>query len=386
MPLERKLLVFTTAALSGLGILMVYSSSITPKPTFVDQKYLLRQLTFLFVGAVMAFTVSGSPISFWRRAARPLMVVTLLLLAAVLIPGVGTEVNGARRWIRLGPVGFQPSELAKICIVLYLARSIEAKDERIRRSWKGWLPEMLVAGLVSALVLLEPDFGTAVLLLCIPVVLLFVCGARCRDLAVLLAGTLPIITACVLMHPYRLNRIRQFIQAWTDLSSAPYQIQQSLLAVGSGAWWGTGLGAGWQKLGFLPEANTDFVFAVIVEELGLIGAVMVLALWGVFLLCGIRLAMSVVHDTFAYVASFGLIVQIFIQTLINIGVVTASLPPKGISLPLISYGGSSMVTSLTCVGLVFAMTRLNEGHERDGVSNSRESGKLHESFELNLGG
>jgi cell division protein FtsW len=355
--LERKLLIFTTAALAGLGLLMVYSSSITARPSFSDQKYLTRQLMFMAAGVVAAALAARVPVDLWRKAAVPLLVIVTALLVAVLIPGMGSRINGAQRWFRFASISVQPSELAKVSLVLFLAWSLERKGDAIRRFWKGWLPLMLPPVMVSGLVLIEPDFGTAVFLMAVAVLMLYLAGVPIWHMVAGIAAAVPAIGILVLAQPYRVRRIFQFLDGWSDPAAAPYQVQQSLVALGSGGLWGTGLGQGWQKLGFLPEANTDFVFAVVGEELGLVGTLTVLALWGTFLVCGVRLARMAAADRFAYFAALGLIGQSVFQAALNIGVVTGSLPPKGISLPFISAGGSNLIISLVSVGMVLGMTR-----------------------------
>lgn len=360
MELERKLLIFVTAALAGLGLLMVYSASITARPTFTDQMYLTRQLMFLGVGIISGAVASTFPATFWRRAAIPIAILTTILLVAVLIPGIGSRINGAKRWFRYASISVQPSELAKLSLVLFLAWAVDRKGEEIRRSWGGWLGLLAVPLVFSTLVLMEPDFGTSVFLLGIAALMLFLSGVPITHMLMIALVLIPVCGALVITQPYRVKRVFEFLQGWSDPSAAPYQVRQSLVALGSGSIFGSGLGQGWQKLGFLPEANTDFVFAVVGEELGLVGTLTVLVLWATFLVCGVRLARAARDDRFAMLASLGLVCQSFLQALLNIGVVTGSLPPKGISLPFLSAGGSNLVVSLIAVGVVLGLTRREE--------------------------
>jgi cell division protein FtsW len=357
MLLDRKLFIFVTAALAGLGLLMVYSASITARPSFADQKYLVRQLMFLGAGIIAAVAGSQLSVQFWRRAALPIMGLTAVALGAVLIPGIGSRINGAQRWFRYQTVSVQPSEFAKIAMVLFLAWAIERKGDGIRRFWTGWVPVMAIPAVISAFVLVEPDFGTAIFLLLIAGMMLFLAEVPLLQLAMIVVAFVPVLGALVLAQPYRVKRILEFVNGWWDPDAAPYQVRQSLVALGSGSVWGSGLGQGWQKLGFLPEANTDFVFAVVGEELGLAGTLTVLTLWTVFLICGVRLAWRVRGDQFAYLTSLGLVCQSVFQAALNIGVVTGTLPPKGISLPFLSAGGSNLIVSLISVGLVLGLTR-----------------------------
>ncbi len=354
---ERKLLIFATAALVGLGLLMVYSSSITARPSFADQRYLTRQLYFLAAGLATAGVAVRVSAAAWRRAATPLFVASAVLLAFVLVPGVGTTRNGAQRWFSVGQYSFQPSELAKFALVLFLAHGLAHKGDAMRRSWSGWLPLAAPCVVVSGLVLVEPDFGTAVFLLAVTAIMLFLGGLPYAH--ALVAGLLvaPVVGLFAWAQPYRARRLLEFAESWSDPNAASYHVQQSLVALGSGGIWGAGLGRGWQKLGFLPEANTDFIFAVLGEELGLVGTLTVLVLWGVLLVCGVRLARQASAEPFVGFVCFGLTTQLGLQALLNIGVVTGSLPPKGISLPFLSAGGSNLVVSLVSVGVVLGLTR-----------------------------
>jgi cell division protein FtsW len=356
MLLERKLLTFVTAALAGLGLLMVYSASITAKPSFSDQKYLTRQFMFLAVGVVAAVAASRLRADFWRKAAVPLACFATVLLVAVLVPGVGSRINGAQRWFRFASISVQPSELAKLSLVLFLGWAIERQGQAIR-SFIGWVPLMALPALLSALVLVEPDFGTAVFLLAIAALMLFLGGVRTMHMLMIVVAMVPVVCTLVVTQPYRMKRVFEFVNGWSDPNAAPYQVRQSLVALGSGKLWGSGLGQGWQKLGFLPEANTDFVFAVVGEELGLAGTLTVVALWTVFLICGVRLARRASGDRFVHLTSLGLVCQSVLQAALNMGVVTGSLPPKGISLPFLSAGGSNLIMSLVSVGVLFGLTR-----------------------------
>jgi cell division protein FtsW len=354
---ERKLLVFATSALIGLGLLMVYSSSITARPSFADQRYLTRQLYFLAAGLVAAGVAACVPVAAWRRAATPLFIASALLLAVVLVPGVGTTRNGAQRWFSVGQYSVQPSELAKFALVLFLSHRLARERDAVLRFWSGWLPLAAPCVVVSGLVLFEPDFGTAMFLLAVAAIMLFVGGMPYAH--ALVAGMLatPVVAWLAWAQPYRVKRLLQFVEAWSDPNAASYHVQQSLVAFGSGGIWGTGLGRGWQKLGFLPEANTDFIFAVLGEELGLVGTLTVLLLWGALLVCGVRLARQVGVEPFVGFLCFGLTTQLGLQALLNVGVVTGVLPPKGISLPFLSAGGSNLVASLVSVGVILGVTQ-----------------------------
>jgi cell division protein FtsW len=352
---DRRWFVTLAAILLGFGILMVHSASITSRPTDFEQVYLSRHLIFMTIGLALAGIAAVLPPLLWRRIAPWVFLITLVLLIAVLIPGVGTRVKGAQRWIRIGSMSMQPSELAKIAAPLFLAYLIE----RTRYLLRSWLigPILLIVplGLIVPLILLEPDLGTALFLCFGAAVMLWLSGWPLRNFIAAIACVVPAVAYLVIHKPYQLQRIMGFIATWTDLNRAPYQIQQSLATIGAGGIWGVGLGKGWQKLSFLPEANTDFVFAVIGEELGLLGTLSVVALWGGLLYFGMRLLSRLPRAGFERVVGLTLLMQLVSQAALNVAVVTALVPPKGISHPLISCGGSNLVVSLVSLGIIVSL-------------------------------
>ncbi len=354
---------------------MVYSASITSWPTEFERIYLSRQLGALAAGLLLAAVCASIPVRFWRLAAPYLLAGTIVLLAAVLIPGVGTRVNGARRWLRHGGFQFQPSELAKLTLVLFLcsradrfsARSPRPNEQdRESSKWFSlsrlglWIwdfgPLLVPVFVTAGLVMVEPDLGTAMFLVCCSAIALFVAGCPARFFAGAAALTIPAAGLVAALRPYQMRRLTGFLAAWSD-SQVPYQLDQSLVSMGAGGLFGVGLGKGWQKLSFLPEANTDFVFSVVGEELGLVGTFGLLVLWGAFFWAGLQLVRNVRQDRFATTASFTLLTQMVLQALINMAVVTALVPPKGIPLPLVSYGGSSLVMNLASLGIILSLTR-----------------------------
>lgn len=351
---------------------MVHSASITSRPTDFEQVYLSRHLIFMTVGLILAGLAAALPPRWWRSLAPWIFLITLVLLIAVLIPGIGTRVKGAQRWLRLGPVSMQPSELAKIALPLFLARLIE----RSRPLLRSWLvgPVLFTAplGLTVPLVLLEPDLGTALFLCLGSAIILWLSGWPLRNFLAAVGCAIPAVAYLVIHKPYQLQRVLGFIATWTDLNQAPYQIQQSLATMGAGGLWGVGLGKGWQKLSFLPEANTDFVFAVIGEELGLLGTLSVVVLWGGLLFFGVRLLSRMPRGSFERVVGLTLLMQVVFQAGLNVAVVTALVPPKGISHPLISCGGSNLVVSLVSLGIIIGLA--NESVDAEGEASSEEQG------------
>lgn len=352
---DRRWFMTLAAVLLGFGILMVHSASITSRPTNFEQIHLSRHLMFVTLGLGLAAIAAITPPRLWRSLSPWLFAATLVLLVVVLVPGVGTRVKGAQRWLRFGPASLQPSELAKLALPLFLGAILDR--------YRGWLRSWIIGpilfctpvALMVPLVLLEPDLGTALFLCFGSAVLLWLTGWPLRNFLAGVAAAIPAVVYLVINKPYQLQRITGFVATWTDFNKAPYQIQQSLATLGAGGLWGVGLGKGWQKLSFLPEANTDFVFAVIGEELGMLGTLSVVALWGGLLHFGLRLVAPLQRGSFERTVATTLLLQLVFQAALNIAVVTALVPPKGISHPLISCGGSNLVVSLIALGVILSL-------------------------------
>lgn len=345
--------VMCTAMLLAIGTIMVFSASITAQPSQQDQIYLSRHLLFLTGGVGTGTIAALLPGSFWRSASPFLFLLTLAAIGAVLVPGIGTRVNGAQRWIRLGPISIQPSETAKITLTLLLARLVSTQRDKPTIGGR-----LLLAGtflITAVLVVIEPDLGTTVFLTILFALVLFLGGWPIKEFVAAGVVTLPVIASVLVLKPYQWKRLEGFVTTWTHPEEAPYQVRQSLTTLGVGGLSGTGLGEGWQKLSFLPEANTDFIFSVIGEELGLWGTLGVAALWLSFFYFGLKLLRQHPTKSFPAIAGTALLCQLVIQAAINIGVVTAVLPPKGISHPFISYGGSSLIVSCAAVGIIISL-------------------------------
>ncbi|MEW4527789.1 putative peptidoglycan glycosyltransferase FtsW [Maioricimonas sp. JC845] len=353
----RKTFLTLLMMLLGIGTLMVYSASITARPSDSEQIYLARQLAFLFTALTVGAVAASLPPRFWERAAPWLFLLSIGLLVAVVTPGIGTEVNGARRWLRYGGISLQPSELAKITLTLLLARLLGSRPPGRLPFWRCTVLPVLATGLTLAPVFREPDLGTTAFLAMIAGIVLFVGGWPLWRFAAAGIAAIPLAASVALLEPYQLERIRGFIATWTDFDTAPYQVRQSLTTLGVGGLSGVGLGSGWQKLSFLPEANTDFVFAVLGEELGLVGTLSVITLWLALYGVGLKLLAPLPRLSFQYLAGFTLLTQILLQAALNVAVVTAMVPPKGIPHPLMSYGGSSLVISVTALAIVLALSR-----------------------------
>ncbi len=326
------------------------SDSVTGDPFF----YLERQLVAALIGAVGGFICLLIPMQVWRALGPLMLLAGLALLLLVLVPAVGHEVNGSRRWIRFGIMNVQVSEPARLCFIIYLAGYLVRRNKAVREEFMGFLRPMLLLSLACAALLAEPDFGAAVVLLATALTMLFVAGARIRDFLLFFSFAVVGMALLAVASPYRMQRLTSFLDPWSDPFNSGFQLTQSLIAIGRGEWLGVGLGNSVQKLFYLPEAHTDFVFAVFAEEFGLLGS---LALIGVFLALLWRvfnLAVRAVNaERFfeAYIA-IGLGTWLGLQAFINVGVNMGILPTKGLTLPLVSYGRSSLIVTMIAIALL----------------------------------
>ncbi|MCC7074517.1 MAG: putative lipid II flippase FtsW [Deltaproteobacteria bacterium] len=340
--------------LVGLGVVMVAaaSGSASEAQTGAAFAILQRQAVFAGIGVVALALGAGIEPAALERRARIIVVVTVVLLALVLIPGLGHMAGGARRWLQLGPVGVQIGEIAKGVVVIYLATVLAQRSrEQARRSGVGALVHLVIPGVMMVLLLLEPDFGTAVLIAAVSFLLLFVGGARVGNLAGLLALAVPLLTLVVSTSAYRMRRVMAFLEPWEHRYDIGYQITESLMTLGSGGAFGLGLGESRQRLFFLPAAHTDFILAVLGEELGFAGVTLVVACFAVIGWRALRAALMAT-STFTSLLIVGLSSMLLVQAAFNIAVVLGLVPTKGITLPFVSAGGSSLVTSMFFVGLL----------------------------------
>lgn len=343
-----------TLLLGGMVILASASISIADNATNNPFFYVGRQAVAALIGLTAGFVCLFIPMRFWSNLGPLMLLIGLALLLIVLLPGVGYTVNGSTRWLRFGFINLQVSEPARLCLIIYLAGYLVRRNKSLREQFTGFLRPMLVLSLACALLLAEPDFGAAIVLLTTALAMLFVAGARFRDFFLFFSATVLSMVALALTSPYRLKRLTGFLDPWSDPYDSGFQLTQSLIAIGRGEWLGVGLGSGVQKLFYLPEAHTDFVFAVFAEEFGLLGTVVLIALflgllWRIFTL-GIRAAKS--ERFFEAYLAIGLGTWLGLQAFINVGVNMGMLPTKGLTLPLISYGRSSMIVALVSIGLL----------------------------------
>lgn len=347
-----------SAALALLGLVMVFGASFFLGGERFGDPYAMamRQTTFLLLAVGIGVVASRVPLPVLRRLAYPALGVVLLMLACVLIPGIGQVRGGARRWLSLGFVTFEPSELLKPVFVLYLAHSLARKREKIHSFTYGVLPHLIVALVPMMLLMLQPDFGATAVLALLTGAMLFVAGARPGQLLALGVGAASAGFVAIYWSPYRWKRVMGFLDPWDDPLGKGFQLVQSFLAFGSGGVTGVGLGHSRQKLFYLPEGHTDFIFALIGEEMGFLGGALVLLGFVILAVRGFRLATRA-HDAFTSYVAFGLTFVVVMQAALNIAVVMGCLPTKGMPLPLLSYGGSSLVTTIGMIAVLLGISR-----------------------------
>jgi cell division protein FtsW len=347
------LLFFAIASLVGIGLVMIFSAS--SAKAYLEHHdvayYAKRQLVWLAAGLLCAYGAYRFDYHLLKRWAPYLLVGSMVSLLLVLVPHVGVSVNGARRWIGASAISFQPSEFAKLVLVIYLAAMLSSRGERIVSLAKGLFPLSIPVFLMAVLVLKEPDMGTATLVVMIAFAMFFAAGARLQHLLAIALVTAPPAILTVLASPYKRARVFAFINPWRDAENTGFHIVQSLLALGSGGLFGVGLGDSRAKFFYLPEQYTDFIFSVLGEELGLAGAVVVVVLFVVFAYRAVKIAIAA-PDRFGFFLAVGCMSTIVIQAFVNIGVVTSSWPVTGVPLPFISFGGSSLIVNLVAVALI----------------------------------
>ena len=349
-------LALAVVALLCVGAVMVASASIEyAGERYGDAWYFLRRhLVYAGIGVALALALALVPINFWARWGAPLLMLgALALLVLVLVPGIGQEANGSRRWLSFGPLRLQPSELAKFCFIAYLAAYIVNHRQNLRHGHRALVGLVLLLGLVMALLLSEPDLGAAAVIAITALGVLFLTGARLSNFLLLGATAVGACVALAFTSPYRLRRLQSFLDPWSDPLDGGYQLIQSLIAYGRGEWFGLGLGHSIQKQFFLPESHTDFIFSVLAEELGLVGVVALISLLSLLVarLIAIGRRAERSGQDFAACFCYGVGILFAVQSFINIGMTAGLLPTKGLTLPFISYGGSSLVVSCMMVGL-----------------------------------
>jgi cell division protein FtsW len=348
-----------------IGIVMVTSASyIIALGKFDDGFYYTKkQGLAVVIGLGVMYLFSMITPSFWRQLAAPLMALGLVLLLLVFLPGLGVEMGGSHRWIRL-PFGFsiQPSEFAKFALIVFIANSLAKKGDTLRDFAVGFLPQILVIGIVVFLVLLQPDFGTAVIVTVVGFLMLFVAGVKLQHLLGCVILAVPFLVHVAVSAPYRVMRWKSFLDPWADPLNAGFQVIQSLVAFGCGGIWGVGIGKGMQKLYYIPQPHSDFIFAVVGEELGLFGVLLLILLFYVLICRGLVLSIRC-RDSFQRLLAFGITALIGLQAMVNMGVALGLLPTKGLPLPLVSLGGTSLIINLAGLGILMAVAKAAESQE-----------------------
>ncbi len=352
------LLILTTLTLLSIGLIMVYSASAVWAGYKFDDSFFFakRQALFAGVGVAAMFFVMNVDYWTWRSWAKAAVIICFVLLVAVLIPGIGMERNGSRSWIGVGAFSIQPSEFMKLAMIAFLAKFLSEKQKHITSVRQGLMPSLGLVFLAFGMIMLQPDLGTGTVMVGTCIVMIFIAGARIAHFVWLgLLGVAGFV-ALVVSAPYRIKRITSFLDPWEDPLGSGFQMIQSLLAIGPGGLFGLGLGQSRQKFFYLPEPQTDFIFAILSEELGFIGGSFIILLFSLLLWRGIRIALGA-PDLFGTFLAVGIISMIAIQVMINIGVVTGLMPVTGITLPFLSYGGSSLTLMLMAVGVLLNISK-----------------------------
>jgi len=354
--LYDRLLLLAVIGLLSIGLMMVASASMVISDRLYDEPFyfLLHQSVYLLLGIVLSWYLFRFRITQWTQVSAALLLASLLLLALVLIPGIGHEVNGSMRWIGIGPFGIQASEFSKLAMILYLASYLVRREQEVQSRIRGFLKPLLVIGVIAILLLKEPDFGATSVIAATALGMLFLAGVRLWQFIILLSGAVMLFALLAVSSPYRLQRLTTFMHPWQNMYGSGYQLTQSLMAFGHGGLWGVGLGHSVQKLFYLPEAHTDFLFAVLTEELGLVGALVVMGLFCLLITRAFMIGYSAYQQKLSYGAyvAYGIGLWLGMQAMISIGVNTGLFPTKGLTLPLMSYGGSSMLINCIAVMLL----------------------------------
>lgn len=350
------ILIVITLALVCIGLIAVASASITVADRQIGAPfyYVQRQGMAMGIGLAAALFMLKMRLVYWEKSGMVLLGFAFFLLLLVLIPGVGKTVNGSTRWIPIGILNMQVSELVKLFLLIYVAGYLVRHGEQVRSSLWGFIKPMIMVGLACVLLLLEPDFGASVVIMLTALGMMFLGGVRFIQFLAFISLFAAAAGLLIVSSPYRMQRLTAFVNPWADPFDSGFQLTQSLIAIGSGGWSGTGLGGSVQKLFYLPEAHTDFVFAILAEELGLVGVVLVIGLFGAFFIRAFMIARKAEQqgNQFAAFLAYGVGIWMSLQAFINMGVNMGVLPTKGLTLPLISYGGSSLIICCAAIGLL----------------------------------
>ena len=354
-------LLFPVLFLVGIGIVMVYSASsaVALKKFGSDYLFLRKQALFAFIGLVALVSCRHIPYRWYRLLAYPMLAVAVVLLIAIHVTDFGYTAGGATRWLRIGGLTFQPSEFARLALVVFMAYSLDKKVEKVKELSIGFVPHIIVFIVFAVCIIQQPDYGSVVILGALTLLMMFVGGVRCTHIVLSLFALLPAAVYYVVSEDYRLDRVLSWLNPWKYPADSGYQVVHSLMAFGTGGLWGTGIGKGFQKLFYLPEPHTDFIFSIIGEEFGLFGVLIIIALYTVILIKGIQIARSA-PDRFGSLMAFGLTCAMGLQVSINMGVALGLLPTKGLTLPFLSYGGTSLLLNMASIGILMNISASRE--------------------------
>ncbi len=373
------LLLVLILSLAGLGLVMLLSAStFLAEKNFGDPYYFFNsQAKHLLIGLGLMLVLSRIPYQLWAKLAYPFFGIVLFGLVLVLIPGIGQNVNGASRWLRIPGISVQPSELAKLAIIFYMAYSLTQKGERSKSFTYGLFPHLMVLGVTAVLILLEPDLGTAVIVILVALTMMIIAGTKISHLLILAAAAAPIMYHQIINYPYRMRRITAFLDPWSDPQNMGYHIIHSFYAFASGGLWGQGPGASQQKLFFMPEPHTDFIFSVVAEEMGLMGVSVVAAMFLALILRGLTIAKSAKDLCGVYMA-VGCVVVVGLPAFLNMAVAMALLPTKGLPLPFFSHGGTNLLVCCAAMGVLLniaSQSRLTSGLKHQVKTNAAKAEK-----------
>lgn len=361
MNTEKKsdqILLYTIFALLAFGLIMIASAGIAYSRTRFGDSYFFfkRQLLGVSIGLIVLYLTQRINYKFWKKISFPMFVASIALLILVFIPGIGSKIYGANRWIQIGAFSFQPAEMLKLSLIIYLAAWLESRGERIKDFFEGLVPFLTIIALVSFLLIKQPDVGTLGVVISIAISVFFVSGSKISHIFLMMSGGLAALYILIKTESYRMNRLLVFLHPELDPRGIGYQINQALLAIGSGGILGVGLGHSMQKFNYLPEPVGDSIFAIIGEELGMIGCLILIALFVIVAMRGLRIAKSA-PDVFAKLAATGITAWIFFQAFINISAITGLIPLTGIPLPFISYGGTSIIFLMAGIGILLNISK-----------------------------
>ncbi len=355
------LLVTSVILLMILSLFMIYSASFVWAEYKFDNKfrYVITQGMFVFIGLIILGVVSKIDYRFYLKKANLILFACIILLILVLIPGLGVVRNGSRSWFGIGSFGIQPSEFSKLGLIIFTSKYLSKSNKFLKDYKKGVFPILFILFLIFGLIMLEPDFGTGMIIILTVIAMLFVAGVNMKFFIGLFVFGVIGIVGLILIAPYRMDRITSFLNPWSDPLGTGFQIIQSLYAIGPGGLFGVGYLNSRQKSFYLPEPQTDFIFSIISEEFGIVGALIVLSLFGIILVNGLKIALKK-EDLFSKYLAFGLIFQLIVQVIMNLSVVIGLIPVTGVTLPFLSYGGSSLLTSLIGIGILLNISKIND--------------------------